>query len=243
MAKKTIRPAPRKRATRKAPAKRAGTQRRRNSTEARPEIAMPGVFGAEASSDPRGWRCAMCGQLMAPQGFLPRGEGSGRRGRVRKYDTDECRELAALIGDLESDGHDSTVDRLTRFVSARAGLPEVRLIIRKKLWKFTNQIPWNRGVENLRMKQKRGEVARATPEELVRRAEREEAKLVRLQRKREAHAREIAALERSYARAADRAVAEAIEFKRTRLAEADEDISVQATVAAQARQRAERAAR
>lgn len=126
---------------------------RRNPTAPRPEIHVPGH------------NCPMCGDpLESPQG---RGTGPGGRGRPRKYCSDECRELAAIVGGPENEG---ALSAWVKLVTDHA-TPEARLKLRRKLMVIANSFAWNKGTSNLRIKRKRGQAGAETQASIIKRGE------------------------------------------------------------------------
>jgi hypothetical protein len=148
-------PKPRKR----APARKGF---RKNTTEARADHTL--TLPDEQVEDPGAWVCQACGQPMVAQGFTPRGEGSGVRGRLRKYDLDACRECVAAW---------STFAKMMVVVRDRA-TPKAWLMWRQLMMKLANSRAWNRGVANQYFQEARGQVERrdvSTHEARVQRAQ------------------------------------------------------------------------
>lgn len=112
------------------------TPLRPNTSKSRP---IPPLPRAQAGHQ----RCPVCGNEFAPT-------TAGKRGRPQVYDSEACREYAAAM---------TTFQKWIGPVSQRA-LPEAWLKIRADLWALTSLRPWNRGVSNQYLKDRREAVKR-----------------------------------------------------------------------------------
>ncbi len=163
------------------------SQRRKNTTKPRADHRLPSAD--EQVDSPGSWVCQCCGQPMVAQGFVPKGEGSGRRGRARKYDIDACRECMAAW---------STFSEHMQVVRDRA-TPQAWLWWRQTLMGLANSRAWNRGVANTLFQERRQQVERPEIGRLQERVARAEAAVTALQTRAALSAYDIASEYDEYA--------------------------------------------